>query len=268
MRQLIYLFVFICSLFCCVNSIEVELRRADYSGIEMSDDLYAPMAVSFPSFRLYHPDTKTYVSKSNNSYEILATERFLFSRLIEWEWIPLQGNSGIYLRNKVNGSYLCFNKYGRPIARERIEDQNCFLRGFIPVTNKKDVKKDESIITIDNGDGVIHLKELTDYVNVKPQPIYLLSKFYSPPWITGFCPNGNSFSNDDPLLPRCHHKQRSRNWSMFYLCPILPESCRRGMCIYSTHLFQKYYTGCSRHCTYSIQCGGLLTQKYGNIEFD
>nr|CDS33963.2 hypothetical transcript [Hymenolepis microstoma] len=207
------------------------------------------MVVDFPIFRLYHPDTRTYVSKSNNSHEILATERFLFSRLIEWEWIPLKRNSGIYLRNKANKLYLCFDKYGKPIARESIEEHHCLLRGLTPVA---DDDANKSPFAIDNKDGAI----------------YLVSKSYSPPWITGFCPNGNGYANDDPLLPRCHHNDLSKNWSMLYLCPILPEDCRKDMCLYSNHLFDKYYTGCPHRCTYSIQCGGLLTRKYGNVEFD
>ncbi|VUZ40157.1 unnamed protein product [Hymenolepis diminuta] len=261
----IHPFVIFCLLLPSFSSNSLDLDLFDNSEVEISDALHAPMNMDFPVYRLYHPDTKTYISKSNNSNEILATERFLFSRLIEWEWIPLERNIGIYLRNKADKSYLCFDKYGKPIAREVIDQRQCMLRGFTPVTDDNGI---ESSTVTNSESGVGYLREMTDYVNVKPQAIYLVSKFYSPPWIIGFCPNGNSYANDDPLLPRCHSDDLSTNWGVFYLCPVLPESCRKDMCFNSNHLFEKYFTGCPHRCTYSIQCGGLLTKRRNIVEFD
>lgn len=46
--------------------------------------------------------------------------------LVEWEWIPLERNIGIYLRNKANKLYLCFDKYGKPIGRVTFLIDYCF----------------------------------------------------------------------------------------------------------------------------------------------
>ncbi|KAH9286480.1 hypothetical protein ECG_01112 [Echinococcus granulosus] len=248
---------------------------------------------AFPVFRFYNSETHAYLSKSNLTSEVVAQDHNPFSQNIEWEWIPQPQNSGAFLRNKASRHFLCFNKHGRPTVRKRINLRRCLLHGFlpsrklvVPVKLPKSTHKQlsleeahaavksesqlQTIITATNSSsssgkptGVRrslkreHPPRSDNFAKFSiPVAVHLASKLHKPPWHIGFCPNGRAFANRKPYMPVCPNYRLSNRWNLLYICPPIPNQCRRPECRPIRHTVTQSGE-CPRVCQFGIYCGDV-----------
>uniref|UniRef100_A0A0R3X7H9 Reelin domain-containing protein n=1 Tax=Hydatigena taeniaeformis TaxID=6205 RepID=A0A0R3X7H9_HYDTA len=248
---------------------------------------------AFPVFRFYNSETRAYISRSNSTSEVVAQTHDPFSQTIEWEWIPQPQNFGAFLRNKATKHFLCFNKHGRPTVRKRINLRRCLLHGFLPsrelavaeklltsphrasspekshVTLNSEFQLQTTITATNISSNSSKSKEVRrspgrDYPPRSdnfakfsiPVAVHLASKLHSPPWYIGFCPNGHAFANRKPYMAVCPNYRLSKRWNLLYICPPIPNQCRRPECR-SIRRTVAQTRECPRACHFSIYCGDM-----------
>ncbi|KAM7540493.1 hypothetical protein Aperf_G00000034596 [Anoplocephala perfoliata] len=244
---------------------------------------------TFPVFRFYNPENRAYLSKSTTSREVVAQERNSFSRQIEWEWIPQPRFNGVYLRNKASKHFFCFNKHGRPTARERLNLRRCLLHGVLRIRDTMKQPKStnglspsgkmqanattelqlqlqvsdtsENLTNVSNSSYLARMRrslgrsdDLAKFA--VPAAIRLASKLHKPRWHVGFCLNGHAFANHKPYAEKCPSYSLSKRWSLLYICPPVPSQCRIPECKSETRVYDDH-DGCPHVCRSSIFCGDI-----------
>ncbi|VDD76281.1 unnamed protein product [Mesocestoides corti] len=246
----------------------------------------------FPAFRFYNPGAHAYLAKRNTSKEVVTQDRDPFSNqtiyfLVEWEWIPQPKSLGAFLRHKASKMFLCFNRHGKPTVQKRIKISRCLIHGFLPRRDLIDTPaqpKSENrqlttsqapmistkstsqlqLMSSSNLTSAQMKRSLRRYLKRRdnlakfsiPAAVHLASKSHIPPWHIGFCPNGRAFANRQPYMATCPNFQLSKKWNLLYICPPIPNHCRRPECLLAKRILTQL-NGCPRACQLSIYCGNM-----------